>query len=113
MNPFHEAFKLHADPGEFLDVLDAHFIHGRVISTDRFFLMCRPVWKDWPNERLLDAWEYDDSGDCWMCWDLSGDLKALKEIPTAWLQSRPFVGFHVDGLWKFTRSSRLLTIGKS
>lgn len=111
MTPIEKAVRLHPGPDEFRDVLEAHLLHGRIISTDKVFLMVRPVYADWECQRMLAPWEYAEDGDCWYCWDLAGDLSSLREIPTSWLQSRPWVAFHCEGRRRVTRASRLLNIG--
>lgn len=109
MTPFERAFALHPSAGEFLGVMEAHLAHGRVISTDRLFLMARPVWSDWEEARLLDPWEHDPEGDSWMCWDLAGDIMALKEIPQGWFEERRFILSHTNGRLRRTRGSRFLS----
>lgn len=111
MTPFEKAFALHPGADEFKNVLEAHFLGGRVISTDRVFLMVRPVYADWECQRMLDPWEYAEDGDCFYAWDVAGDLSALREIPASWLQSRPWVAWHSDGIFHKCRSSRLLNMG--
>lgn len=112
-SPFQRAFALHPDAGEFRNVLEAHLLHGRIISTDRIFLMARPVWCDWRDDRLLDPWDFDDDGDAWMCWDLAGDINALKEIPDKWLGERRYFISHTNGRLRTMRGSRILQSRKS
>lgn len=108
MSPFERAFAMHPSAKEFLAVLEAHLAHGRVVSTDRLFLIARPVWSDWPEERLLDPWEHAPEGDAWFCWDLAGDLYALKEIPEGWMESKRFILSHTDGRLRRMRGARFL-----
>lgn len=110
MTPFERAFALHPSANEFLGVMEAHLAHGRIISTDRIFLMVRPVWRDWPEDRLLDPWEHDDEGDSWFCWDLAGDIQVLRELPKSWLGERKYILSHTNGRLRTMRGSRFLGI---
>lgn len=109
-SPFERAFALHPSPEEFRNVLEAHLLHGRIISTDRVFLMVRPVWRDWDDERMLDPWQADEDGDCFYAWDVGGDLSALREIPSRWIQGKQWVAFHCQGRRRVSRASRVLNM---
>lgn len=113
MTPFEKAHALHPGAKEFTQVLEAHLLHGRVISTEKLFLMARPVWNHWPDERLLDAWDYDDAGDCWYVWDLAGDLGQLRLIPEEWMRTRKYIASHTKGRVRRMRGMRFLSFRKS
>ena len=63
-----------------------HLEHGGyVFSTPRFFIMGRPVFKDWPMEKLLSPWEvaHEHSADCWWIWLAAGHwTEAIPLIPS-------------------------------
>lgn len=113
MNPFESAFFLTDPQHNKLDVLEAHLAVGRVISTDRLFLLCRPVFANWPLDRICDPWEADEAGDCWYVWDISGDIMALKEIPHSWFLAKPHVLSFIRGKLTKVRGTRFLNLRKS
>lgn len=112
-SPFERAFSLHPSPEEFRNVLEAHLLHGRIISTDRVFLMVRPVWRGWGDDRLLDPWQADEAGDCWYVWDLAGDIAQLPHIPEEWMRTREYVASHTNGRIRRMRGARFLSFRKA
>ncbi len=62
MTPVEIAKTLHIredGPRSFLEDLEAHLIHGLVMSTPTAFIMARYVCRDWPGESIINPWVND------------------------------------------------------
>lgn len=83
-----------------------HLMHGYVVSTPSLFAMFRPVWRNWPAERLLDPSQSDPDGDTWWVWLVAGDPAMLFEAVPAkkWVA---FERFNSPRVWSYERIRRL------
>jgi hypothetical protein len=82
--PYEQAARWHIEHvGEgFREILEAHLFGGHVISGPDRFVLGRQVMHDWPEERLRDPWQVDETGDCWMVWLWAGDVQGwLAVVP--------------------------------
>lgn len=85
--------------------LEAHLVHGVVISVPRVFVMGRRVRHDWTDEQLLDPWLTDDErGDCWHVWLASGPAREVVEAAPARL---PWVSWERAGKVFRVRTERV------
>lgn len=65
-----------------------HLERGYVVSTPEALALARPVWRDWPLDRLRRPWESDPAGDCWWIWLLAGRMDVAMQWlpePKKWL----------------------------
>ena len=68
----------------FAEDLEAHLLHGYVLSTPETFVMARPVCSRDPVEMIVDPWVTYDRKDCdaWLIYLFAGDLRpALSWFP--------------------------------
>ena len=75
----------------FAQDLEAHLLHGVVVSTPDLFFMARPVSHDATGDRIVNPWHntWDKEPDCWHVYLYAGDMmSAFKQV--CWL---PFVSF--------------------
>lgn len=75
----------------FKEDLEAHLLHGLVVSTPELFLMARPVLACAPHEQIVNPW-YNDFPiwDCWHVYLYSGNMMSAFKQATYELQ---FVSF--------------------
>jgi hypothetical protein len=91
MTPFERAARFYSDQDRLTEVVEAHFLHGYVISTPEIFVVARRVVSLWPDEMLADIRRVDPDGDCWHVELFAGDMEAvLAAMPFP----LPFVSFH-------------------
>ncbi len=72
----------------FTEDIEAHFLHGWVISTPELFLMARPVRSDWSDDVVLNPFRLSDSPDMWHVWLAAGDWRQafrLAPFPLPWV----------------------------
>lgn len=86
-NPAMRAARVYFDEccsTSFEEDLDAHLIHGHVVSTPEYFIMARPVKRDAPAEYITDAMFYfpPEECDCWHIWLAAGDWRKFWENDT-------------------------------
>ncbi len=79
---------------------------GTVLSTPTVFMMARPVFSHWPEDRLKDPRWAEQDGDAWYVWLLAG------HGPDGWgaLPPKKWLGgerFNVIRWRKYDRLSRL------
>jgi hypothetical protein len=83
--------RVHCPHVPFVQVVEAHFYHGYVVSTRALFVLARRVRHDWSGTRLLDIGQTDPAGDCWHVWLFAGELP---QLPAADMLRLPWVTFH-------------------
>lgn len=65
----------------FFEDLYWHMRLGYVFCTPQFFIMGRPVKREWPTEWILSPWFVCvKDPDCWHVWLASGDLSLLFSV---------------------------------
>ena len=75
-------------PDTFREELEAHLLHGFVLSTPTAFVMGRPIRADSPHELQADPWHVFKEPDCWLVWLAAGDLASIWHLvpyPLPWL----------------------------
>jgi len=71
-------------PDTFKEELEAHLLHGYVISTQTAFLMGRAIVKDAPHALQADPWHTfaPDECDTWLVWLAAGDMaEFMRHVP--------------------------------
>jgi len=76
----------------FAQDLEAHLLHGLVISTPDLFLMARPVSHDASGDKIVNSWHntWDNEPDCWHVYLYSGEMMSAFFQSSTWL---PYVSF--------------------
>jgi len=82
--------------------MEAHLLHGIVISTPTAFIMARYVCRDWPASSIVDPWENDLTcapRDCLHIYLAAGDLLeffTFPHQPVMWIsfERRNILRFH-------------------
>lgn len=88
----------------FEEDLEAHLLHGWVISTPDMFIMGRPVLKTAPAHILDPWWPFGDEADCWHVWLAAGDLRAMwAHLPFP----LPWISFERDNALRFYKFESL------
>lgn len=108
MNPAFQAAEVYrSEPSShtFWEVLDFYLAHGWVHSTPDFFVMGRPVSREWPDEVIVDPihneeFELTKRHDCWHIALMAGDLVAARNMLPFPL---PFVSFERRNELRFYR----------
>jgi hypothetical protein len=78
-------------PRTFAQDLEAHLLHGLVISKPELFFMARPVSHDATGDKIVNPWvnTWDKEPDCWHVYLYAGDLlSAFQQV-----HELPFVSF--------------------
>jgi hypothetical protein len=72
----------------FAQDLEAHLLHGLVVSTPDLFLMARPVSHDAIGDKIVNPWHntWESEPDCWHLYLYAGDMmtafkQATHELP--------------------------------
>lgn len=86
----------------FREDLEAHLLHGLVMSTPTAFIMARYVGRDWPHEAIVDPWENDLTcapKNCLHVYVAAGDIGELFQFPhkaAEWIsfERRNILRFH-------------------
>ena len=94
----------HCPHTPFVQVVEAHFFSGVVVSTPDIFVLARRVGHDWDEVRLLDIGQADPAGDCWHVWLFAGNLP---QLPAADMLRLPWVTFHRGHRLVLLRSARV------
>ena len=76
----------------FKEDLEAHLLHGVVVSTPEFFCMGRPVPHNAPRHEIVDPWQntWEEQPDCWHLYLWAGPMMSAFKCATHPL---PFVSF--------------------
>ena len=91
-----QVYRREACPRTFREDLEAHLLHGIVISNSRCFAMGRSVWSKAPQELIVNPWFNDFAvKDCWHLYLFSGNLtEAFNAAP----YELPFVSFERNNI---------------
>lgn len=68
----------------FREDLEAHLLHGHVVSTPTAFIMARYVSREWPREKIVDPWWNDFGGavpNCIHIYLAAGNIKEFFTYP--------------------------------
>lgn len=111
MSPAQRASQVESHAG-FTSDLAAHLAPGGVVvSTDRFFIMLRPVRRDAEPDGLLNPWLRWDQPDAVMVWLAAGDMaEALAFVWPQVGEGKCWVAFQRDGPARFVRVTLLQSL---
>lgn len=79
---------------------------GHFLASGSHVLLWRPVWRDWPEERLLNPWDADPDGNAWYLWMAVGDVRLFADLATIF-PGKEWVAFHRRGSPKWYRTEEL------
>jgi len=79
---------------------------GYFLASGSHVLLWRPVWRAWPEARLLNPWEADPEGDAWYVWMAVGDVHLFADLVPIY-PVKDWVAFHRRGSPKWYRTAQL------
>ena len=87
----------------FAQDLEAHLLHGVVVSTPNLFCMGRPVSHDASGDKIVNPWHntWDKEPDCWHLYLYAGDMMSAFKQATHEL---PYVSYEMKNRLRVYRS---------